>query len=106
MTYKDISNVAFDITRKAPAELLLGFFDFFNKQFDWTKEVVSVRMGERRTIDDACFRNFWGKGRKLCFHVEDPIATRKRFEHVTFLTLSTLSKTSQDTSVSNFLQSK
>ena len=78
-TFKDVGSVAFaSRDSEATAEFLLGCFDFFNTRFDWTKEVVSVRMGRRCTTDAACFRNLWGKG-QTGFHVEDPIAAQKTF---------------------------
>ena len=66
---EDLSRAA---SATSTASLLLGFFDFYGNEFDWKKEVLSVRLGERLGIDAECFRNFWGKGRRG-FHVEDPI---------------------------------
>lgn len=72
-TFKDVGSVEFaGRDSAATAGFLLGCFDFFNTRFDWTNEVVSVRMGQRCTTDAACFRNLWGKG-QTGFHVEDPI---------------------------------
>ena len=79
-TFKDVGSVAFaSRDSEATAGFLVGCFDFFDTRFDWTNEVVSVRMGQRRTTDAACFRNLWGKG-QTGFHVEDPIAAQKTFE--------------------------
>lgn len=71
-TFKDVAQICFRGSMPC-SELLLGFFDFFSNSFDWNNEVVSVRVGMRKSIEADCFQSLWGKGRRPGLHVEDPI---------------------------------
>ncbi|CAJ1443510.1 unnamed protein product [Effrenium voratum] len=54
------------------AELLRGFFQFYTEDFDWTSEVVSVRLGFRSFINSRSALHDLRRGIGL-LHIEDPI---------------------------------
>lgn len=41
-----------EVTNARLGGMLRGFFQFYAELFDWDNEVVSVRLGERRTLED------------------------------------------------------
>ncbi|EER00886.1 conserved hypothetical protein [Perkinsus marinus ATCC 50983] len=43
---------AFKAADTPPSELLRDFFVFYDRDYKWGSEVVSIRVGERRSIDD------------------------------------------------------
>ena len=74
LTLEDVAHVAYEGHKgMSSGELLKDFFEFFSEEFDWQEEIVSVREGERKTLDAPCFANLWGRARKAGLHVEDPI---------------------------------
>lgn len=42
-----------EVTEAGLGGMLRGFFEFYAEVFDWENEVVSVRLGERRDLEDA-----------------------------------------------------
>eukprot|EP00929_Paragymnodinium_shiwhaense_P061390 TRINITY_DN3065_c0_g2_i1.p1 TRINITY_DN3065_c0_g2~~TRINITY_DN3065_c0_g2_i1.p1 ORF type:complete len:423 (-),score=114.94 TRINITY_DN3065_c0_g2_i1:149-1417(-) len=52
-------------------ELIERFFFFYTREFDWGKEVVSVRLGRRLDGHDGQFFQLQGR-KKHQLHVEDP----------------------------------
>merc|ERR1719433_1817736 len=51
-------------------ELLSGFFKFYAGDFDWGREVVSVRHGTRQ--DAGCFAQLRARPDGASLHIEDP----------------------------------
>lgn len=42
-----------EVTEAGLGAMVRGFFEFYAESFDWDNEVVSVRLGERRHLEDA-----------------------------------------------------
>eukprot|EP00929_Paragymnodinium_shiwhaense_P040241 TRINITY_DN21022_c0_g1_i3.p1 TRINITY_DN21022_c0_g1~~TRINITY_DN21022_c0_g1_i3.p1 ORF type:complete len:362 (-),score=24.59 TRINITY_DN21022_c0_g1_i3:159-1085(-) len=58
-------------TSKHLSELLHGFFNFYDSEFSWGKEVVAVRLGSRTNRNEPCHADLRGiKYNRL--HIEDP----------------------------------
>jgi len=65
---------------KTVAELLCGFFSFYDSDFKWGSEVVSIRLGTRKSIGDAEFALLSQGSRSMTelprgiekIHIEDP----------------------------------
>ena len=62
------------------AELLCGFFSFYDSEFRWGAEVVSIRLGARKNISDPEFTTLSQGSRSMTelppgiekIHIEDP----------------------------------
>jgi len=63
------------------AALLFRFFSFFATQFQWGNEVVSVRHGQRATVDDPAYDNLRA-GLSQRLHIEDPFLTGRNLHCV------------------------
>jgi len=57
--------------RWAASDLLLQFFSFYAREFQWGTEVVSIRLGSRRLVLDPAFEALKGR-REERLHIEDP----------------------------------
>lgn len=54
------------------SSLLCGFFEFYCRDFDWGREVVSVRTGRREFISSETYARLAGQGVHR-LHLEDPV---------------------------------
>lgn len=72
------------------AELLCAFFTFYDKQFKWGSEVVSIRLGESRMISDPQFSVLSQGSRSMVelppgiekIHIEDPFDLQRNLHCV------------------------
>ncbi|XP_031551888.1 poly(A) RNA polymerase GLD2-like isoform X2 [Actinia tenebrosa] len=60
------ANVTKSPNHQTLGELLLGFFQYYADQFNWDKDIISVRLG--RTYD----KSLYGKARNKYIYIEEP----------------------------------
>jgi len=53
-------------------QMVLRFFQFYSQEFDWGREVVTVRIGQRRSTNDSVLIKLKGRNCQR-LHVEDPV---------------------------------
>jgi len=66
------------------AELLIAFFEYYIETFDWAREVVSVRLGERISAMDKEFVELKHRRDTQSIHIEDPFELQRNLNCVLY----------------------
>mmetsp|Transcript_27236 Transcript_27236/g.63473 ORF Transcript_27236/g.63473 Transcript_27236/m.63473 type:complete len:516 (-) Transcript_27236:291-1838(-) len=69
---------------RSAAELLQQFFVFYLNDFQWDKEVVSIRLGRKETVNSGEFPDLKHKGDRNSIHIEDPLELERNLNCVLY----------------------